>query len=91
MPTAICGLDAMSFMQMRGRRDDHSIDGCVDLGHCAISRPVQFERRIRINKSGILASLMRTHGLNMTNADQATADNEDAFHITAPICQGTNS
>ncbi len=34
---------------------------------------------------------MGLNRLNMPDADQPGTDDKDPFHITAPICQGTNS
>jgi hypothetical protein len=56
----------------------------LDAGGCP-------DRRIRVHETGQCTSVVRLYRLQMARADQTASDKQDTFHITAPICQGTNS
>ena len=83
----------MCAVQVGRRGDDHPVDvfRCVRHVHEARHRAVVHTVRIRINQPGEVAAGMGAHGVHMPRTDQPASDDQDPFHITAPICQGTNS
>jgi len=80
-------------MHMRGGGKDYPIQRYIHIFQSGktggvIKRP---QPCVRINHRSQDRPRVGQHRSGMARPDQAKARNGDAFHITAPICHGTNS
>ena len=71
--------------------DNHPIHRRGDLRHRGKARRINFQRHIRIGQSDKAALGMGFDRLQMPKANQPAANHQNPFHMTAPICHGTNS
>ena len=78
-------------MQMCGGGYNRTVNVVRGLCHIGKSCMLSGNRHVRIGQTDKFASGMCDHGLDMAYPNQTTTNNENAFHITAPICHGTNS